>query len=350
MNDWNPLVRFHWRARKRSHHPIVSKDKHLDSRDNGSGVFDPALVAECQAIMRRHAKSFSRAARFLPERLKEPVAVLYAFCRTADDAVDCAPSTELAQVAADTLMAELAAPERARPVVKAFAEWSKDRPLARAAARELLMGIASDVGPVRMADDDELIRYAYRVAGTVGLLMCEVFEVHDAIAHRHAIDLGIAMQLTNICRDVAEDAGNDRVYLPRTRLVRVGSSSEALIANTAPATAVAPVVLDLLAVADHYYASAERGMVYLPPEARTAILVASRLYQAIGFELRLIGGDALRGRMVVPPTMKAWHVMRALQTAALIAASRAEVGPHDATLHKALAGLPGAASARTGER
>lgn len=338
MSDWNPLVRFHWRKRPR---PDISKIKPLDFRDTATHGFDPALIAECQAIMRRHAKSFSRAARFLPDRLKAPVAVLYAFCRIADDAVDCAPTPELAKTAADTLMAELDTPQTARPVVKAFAEWSQRRPLARAAARELLNGIASDVGPVRVEDDAALLRYAYRVAGTVGLLMCEVFGVDDPAAYPHAIDLGIAMQLTNICRDVAEDAGNDRVYLPKTRLNRVGTTHDALIAKRAPATAVAPVVLDLLALADHYYASAERGMAYLPPEARTAILVASRLYQAIGFELRLIGGDALRGRMVVPPTMKAWHVMRALQTAARVAVDRSQRSPHDHTLHDALVGLPG---------
>lgn len=343
MKGWNPLVRFHWRAKKVR--PGVSADilkiENLAIRNTGTSAFDPELVAQCQAIMRRHAKSFSRAARFLPERLKEPVAVLYAFCRIADDAVDTAPSPELAKVAADQLEYELHNPESARPVVKAFAEWSRERPLARAAARELLYGIGSDVGVVRVEDDAELLRYAYRVAGAVGLLMCEVFGVDDPNAYPHAIDLGVAMQLTNICRDVAEDATLDRVYLPRQRLAKVGTTPEALVGKTAPATAVAPVVLDLLALADHYYASAERGMIYLPPEARTAILVASRLYQAIGFELRLIGGDALRGRMIVPPTMKAWHVMRALQTAALIAVERADPGPHDTSLHTALSGLPG---------
>lgn len=346
MKGWNPLVRFHWRAKKVR--PGVSTDisriENLEVRSTGRSAFDPELVAQCQAIMRRHAKSFSRAARFLPERLKEPVAVLYAFCRIADDAVDTAPSPELARAAAEQLEAELSDPERARPVVKAFAGWSRERPLARAAARELLHGIGGDVGAVRVEDDAELLRYAYRVAGAVGLLMCEVFGVDDPNAYPHAIDLGVAMQLTNICRDVAEDATLDRVYLPRQRLARVGTTPEALIAKSAPPTAVAPVVLDLLALADHYYASAERGMVYLPPEARTAILVASRLYQAIGFELRLIGGDALRGRMVVPPTMKAWHVMRALQTAALIAVDPNSPGPHDASLHTALSGLPGVAA------
>lgn len=306
--------------------------------------FDPALLAECHAIMRRHAKSFSRAARFLPRRLQDPVAVLYAFCRIADDAVDLAPDPASARAAADALIAELGELTPPRPVLAAFLRWSRRRPLATAAARELIAGIASDVGPVRVADDAELLRYAYRVAGTVGLMMCAVFDVDDPVALPHAIDLGIAMQLTNICRDVAEDAGNDRVYLPRDRLERVGTGPEALIRGEAPATAIAHVVIDLLALADHYYASAERGMRYLPADARAAILVASRLYQAIGFELRLIGGDALRGRAVVPRGMKAWHVTRALRTAAMMTVERSSPEPHEAPLHVHLSGLPGIAS------
>lgn len=340
MKSWNPLVRFHRTARPRG--KSISKFETLDHRDNAPRpAFDPELVAECHAVMRRHAKSFTRAARFLPARLRDPVAVLYAFCRIADDAVDEAPSPALAQAASDTLRYELDHPEEARPVVGAFGTWAAPRPLALAAAKELLSGIAGDVGTVRVETDDDLVRYAYRVAGTVGLLMCEVFGVEDRAALPHAIDLGVAMQLTNICRDVKADAAVDRVYLPRTRLERVGVTPEQLVLGEAPPTAIAHVVLDLLALADHFYASAEHGMGYLPVEARTAILVASRLYQAIGFELRLIGGDAMRGRMVVPGPMKAWHVARGLQTAALIAASRAPRPPHDATLHRALVGLPG---------
>ncbi len=304
---------------------------------------DPALLAECHAIMRRHAKSFSRAARFLPRRLHDPVAVLYAFCRIADDSVDLAETPAAAQAAADLLIAELDDGCPARPVVRAFKRWVDTRPLARRAAHELVRGIASDVGRVRMDTDADLLRYAYRVAGTVGLMMCSVFGVDDADAQAFAIDLGIAMQLTNICRDVKEDAANDRVYLPRERLEKVGTSPDALVEGRAAATAIAPVVLDLLAMADHYYASAERGMPYLPTEARTAILAASRLYQAIGFELRLIGGDTLRGRAVVPRGMKAWHVARALRTAAMIAVDPTPRGEHDRSLHTHLVGLPGIA-------
>lgn len=302
---------------------------------------DPALVESCRRIMRHHAKSFSRAARFLPRRFGDPVAVLYAFCRIADDAVDLAENEAAARAAADAFMAELEAPATARPVIRAFDAWSSKYPLARGAARELLNGIASDVGTVRVATEADLIRYAYRVAGTVGLLMCVVLEVEDPAAHPFAIDLGIAMQLTNIARDVAEDATRDRVYLPQTLLARFGTTQDALAANAAPATALAAAVIALLDLADDYYASAERGIHFLPAATRPGILVASRLYRAIGTVLRRRGGNPLVGRAVVHASERPRLIMQALRTTARHAIGNGPRGPHDAHLHAALAGFPG---------
>lgn len=304
-----------------------------------SAPLDQDLVASCRRIMQHHAKSFSRAARFFPRRYADPVAVLYAFCRIADDAVDLAPDPETARAAADAFLAELDHPDHARPVIRAFSAWSAPHPLARHAARELLAGIASDIGPVRVTDEAALVRYAYRVAGTVGLLMCVALDVADPRAHPFAIDLGIAMQLTNIARDVAEDARRDRVYLPTTLLARFGTTPEALVAERAPATALAPVVLRVLDLADDYYASAERGMRYLPAAARPAILVAARLYRAIGTELRHRGGDPLRGRAFVPPAAQPALIVAAL--AASVAHTLGPATPHRAALHAPLGDLPG---------
>ncbi len=306
---------------------------------------DPALVESCRRIMRHHAKSFSRAARFLPRRFADPVAVLYAFCRIADDAVDLASDEASARAAADAFMAELDDPTTARPVIRAFDAWSSKYPLARGAARELLTGIASDIGPVRVATEADLIRYAYRVAGTVGLLMCVVLEVEDKAAHPFAIDLGIAMQLTNIARDVAEDATRDRVYVPQTLLARFGTTQDALIAGTAPATALAPAVIALLDLAEHFYTSAERGIHYLPAATRPAILVASRLYRAIGTVLRRRGGNPLVGRAMVHGSERPRLIVQALRAAASHAIGHGPRGPHEASLHTALVGFPGSHSA-----
>lgn len=325
-----------------------------------------ALIAACRAVMATHARSFDRAAAFLPPTTRDQVAVLYAFCRLVDDSVDEAPDRASAERAIATLGAELdvaareataatpgPAPQVAlrpvvrevapRPVVRAFVNAVADAPLALDAARALITGVAGDVGPVRIADDRALIRYCYHVAGAVGVMMCPVLGVTDPRALPFAIDLGLGMQLTNICRDVLEDARADRVYLPATRLARRNLTPEDLVSGHAPASQIAGVVAELLALADRCYASADAGLRYIPAAPRQAILVASRLYRAIGLELlHRRAGDPLRGRAYVGAAAKASWILRALAANARPAILGLTAAPtHDARLHQHLAGLPG---------
>lgn len=311
---------------------------------------DDALVAECRAIMARHARSFDRAASFLPPTTRDRVAVLYAFCRIVDDTVDEAPDRARALAGVEALRRELGwattevrPPGSAvRPVVTAFARLVSGSSAAVRAAHALCEGVASDVDAVLVADDRELLRYCYRVAGAVGVLMCPTLGVHDPRALPFAIDLGIAMQLTNICRDVAEDAARGRVYLPAARLSRAGTSSEALVRGDADPAAVAAVVCDLLALADRYYASADLGMRYIPFVGRQAILVARYLYWGIGAALARSGGDALRGRTVVPPAHKLVLIGRALSRNLTLVERRGGAHPeHDRELHRHLHDFPG---------
>lgn len=192
-----------------------------------------------------------------------------------------------------------------------------------------------------MADDAELVRYCYRVASTVGLMMCGVLGVRCREALPHAIDLGIAMQLTNICRDVAEDAARGRVYLPAERLRSAGIDPEDVVRGTADPERVASVVRSVLALADRYYRSADGGMRDIPWRFRPAILVASRTYRAIGVRLRRRRPTA--GRTVVPwPEKLAWS---AAAVAASLRPAILGITPrwaHDRALHQALRGLPGA--------
>ncbi len=313
---------------------------------------DAALVAQCREIMARHARSFDRAARLLPAATRDRTAVLYAFCRLVDDTVDEAPDRAAAVAGVAALKAELetaaghataGAERHPRPVVRAFVRTLRDHPLALGAAAELIAGVTSDLGRVRVADDRALLRYCYRVAGTVGLMMSPVLGVRDPRALPFALDLGVAMQLTNICRDVLEDAGRDRVYLPADRLARAGVCQDDLVAGRACRHAVAGVVLDLLALGDRYYASADLGLRYIPVGPRQAILVASRLYRGIGADLKhLRGADALAGRTVVSPARKVGLIAAAL--ARNLAPSTAGLGrhpTHQTALHTHLAGLPG---------
>jgi phytoene synthase len=174
--------------------------------------------------------------------------------------------------------------------------------------QELIDGMISDLGVVRVQSDADLIQYCYQAAGTVGLMMCSVLGVRDPRALGRAVDLGIAMQLTNISRDVLEDARASRVYLPADRLRAVGVEPEQLIDGSADALGVSLVVNDVLAVAEVYYRSADEGIGFLPARARWAVLVASRLYRGIGRRLRRRHkSNPLLGRVVLP-----WFVKLAL--------------------------------------
>lgn len=202
-------------------------------------------------------------------------------------------------------------------------------------ARELVAGVVSDLEVVRMADEAQLIRYAYRVAGTVGLMMCAVLDVDDPRAAPFAIDLGIAMQLTNIARDVGEDARMDRRYLPAS-----------WVGNLAPADILAPTPAQqlrlqssthrLLALAERYYVSGESGLGFLPARARLGILAAARMYRAIGGRIARNGYRSWQCRAVLGPLAKSGHAARAVLSYAVSPRLHRRDAFHDDALHWAL--------------
>ncbi|HET6762430.1 MAG TPA: phytoene/squalene synthase family protein, partial [Longimicrobiaceae bacterium] len=272
----------------------------------------PSLVDTSRAELADKARTFHLASRLLPAAVRDDAAVVYAFCRLVDDTVDEARDLAAAGCALDVLEWEVRGLRPARPLVAALRETAVRRGMPLEPALELIAGVRGDLGPVRVADDEELLRYCYRVAGTVGLMMCGVLGVRSPRALPHAVDLGIAMQLTNIARDVAEDAMNGRVYLPLDRLAGAGVAAEELLAGRADAARVARVVGTVLEMAERYYVSGDAGMRDIPWRCRAAILVAARVYRAIGLRLRRRGCDALAGRQVVPWTGKAAWGLRAV--------------------------------------
>ncbi|MGM0578050.1 MAG: phytoene/squalene synthase family protein [Myxococcota bacterium] len=302
-------------------------------------MMDPAVVRASHATLAHHGRTFRLAGHLLPRARRDDAAVVYAFCRRVDDAVDEAPDREAARHALARLESGLSGDAPADPLTAAFLDVCARRSIPPVAARELIRGVGSDMGVVRLEDDAALLRYAYRVAGTVGLMMCGVLGVEAARARPHAVDLGVGMQITNICRDVLEDARRDRVYLPADRLHGAGVDPEDLVAGRADRRAVARVVADLLDLADRYYASGRAGMRFIPARPRPAIAAAARAYQAIGHRLRERSCDALAGRTVVPATEKLRHVLRAAAWSPL--APLTHRAPHRADLHRHLAGLPG---------
>jgi phytoene synthase len=300
------------------------------------------VLRGARATFAARARTFWWAARLLPPAARDDAAVVYALCRLADDTADEATDPAAARAALDRLADEVTGRAPARPVIAAFRETAARLEIPLESALELVEGVRSDLGTVRLADDDELVRYGYRVAGTVGLMMCAVLGVRRREALPHAVDLGIAMQLTNICRDVAEDAARGRVYLPARRLRAAGTGPEALVRGEAPPAAVVRVVGEVLELAGGYYRSADRGMRDIPICFRPAILVASRVYSAIGSRLRRRPCDVMAGRAVVSGPEKLLRGCAAV--AEILRPEIAGLSPrtaHDPGLHRALRGFPG---------
>ncbi|NNE20753.1 MAG: phytoene/squalene synthase family protein [Myxococcales bacterium] len=263
-------------------------------------------------ILSARARSFRWASAFLSARQRGRVADLYAFCRTVDDLADAQGVTPEAQLDLDRLRAAIAAEPGGRSLWPEEYLWFRalcvDCGIEFPVVQELLDGMISDLGLVRIQSDADLIRYCYQAAGTVGLMMCSVLGVRDPRARARAVDLGIAMQLTNISRDVLEDAEASRVYLPIDRLRAARVEPEHLVEGRADALGVSSVVNDVLGLAEVYYRSADEGMRFLPARARWAVLVASRLYRGIGRRLRRRHkSNPLLGRVVLP-----WFVKLAL--------------------------------------
>lgn len=267
--------------------------------------------AVCADTLARHGKSFALASVWLPPAERGAAAALYTWCRRADDAVDApaglAPAAALASVER-RLDAIYAGDAQADPADAAFQRVVLEHAVPAEYPRQLLAGLAMDVAGTPYPDLASLYLYCYRVAGTVGLMMTHVLGVSDERALRHAAQLGIAMQLTNICRDVHEDWQAGRLYLPAELLSDVGLpelGSE--LGRPLPTSARAPLAraLDvLLGEADRWYACADRGLSALPWRAALAIRTARRVYAAIGDRIRASGCDVFAGRAVVPPRHK----------------------------------------------
>ncbi len=245
----------------------------------------------------KYGRSFRLAGALLPSETLNHAAELYAFCRAVDDLADETLDSLAARHALLVLRTAIMTKDTAHPLALALLALHRSHGVSLSAAIRLIDTVQQDLGPVRIADEGALLRYAYGAAGTVGLMMCAILDISDERAARYAIDLGIAMQLTNIARDVMADAASDRIYLPSTWLP--GGLSPASLPSQH--TQVFAAVVRLLALADRRYRNAERGYHHLPSRMRPAIRAAARIYEEIGLGILRQGPDyLLAGRYVVP--------------------------------------------------
>jgi len=312
----------------------------------GNGALDvPAL----RRLMRGGSKSFFAASLLLPTRVRGPATALYAYCRLADDAIDEGEDPQAAmrdlQQRLDLIYAGRPGPADAD---RALAAVVHHHALPRAVFDGLLDGFLWDAQGRRYDTLAEVQAYGARVAGTVGAAMALIMGTRCPRAVARACELGVAMQLTNIARDVGEDARNGRLYLPRRWLAEAGIDADAWLRQPVFDARLGTVVQRLLQAADTLYRRAEHGIAALPRDCRPAIRAARLVYAEIGTQLLREGGDSVSRRVVVSKHRKLALMARATG-AMLLTPGRAgttlPVLPAVRFLVDATAQLPGAGAA-----
>jgi phytoene synthase len=232
----------------------------------------------CSAITREHGRTFYLASHFQTPERRRALHAIYAYCRIADDIVDCAATSDEAASLLTAWEAQLDAPTH--PVACTFSATREIYDIPVEPARDLIDGIRSDLQPESFATWEDLRDYCYRVAGTVGLLTAPVLGCTRSSALSRAVDLGIAMQLTNILRDIGEDAEQQRVYLPLADLAAFGCTPESLLAGR-PDGCFRELMAFEIARARSLYAAARPGIAALSPAGQMTALAASHLYASI---------------------------------------------------------------------
>jgi 15-cis-phytoene synthase len=244
----------------------------------------PADLALCRQMIRQGSKSFHLASLLMPKKYRRHARALYGFCRMADDLVD---NAETPQSAVDELLARLdliyAGTPGDNPTDRAFADVAHRFAIPRAVPDALIEGFAWDACGRHYGSVSDVTAYAVRVAGTVGVMMSLLMGQRRPDALARAVDLGVAMQFSNIARDVEEDAKMGRVYLPADWLAESRIVRDQVLLHPDLATRAASRLVDH---AEHLYDRAATGIVQLQPACRASINAARLLYREIGREAR----------------------------------------------------------------
>lgn len=283
-------------------------------------------------LLKKHGKTFNFARLFLGSETGLAAARLYRFCRIVDDIADESPDSKIAKINLDELKNSITQNTASHLVVKDFLKLCEEYGIDRKHGITLIDGVSQDLNPVVLPSAETLIQYAFKVAGVVGLMMAPILGAKKG--HAFAVDLGIGMQLTNIARDVLEDAKMERRYLPG-ELVNTLSASQIQLANFEHRQQIQDAIKVLINLAEEYYQSGLAGLYYLPPRNRQAIAVAAYVYRDIGRKLLKNDCRYWEGRIFVSKLRKIslasqalWH----LKTSA-IASHETE---HQIKLHRYL--------------
>ena len=267
-----------------------------------------SVIAQSEAAIAQGSKSFAAAAKIFDRRTRDDAVMLYAWCRHCDDVIDgqthghnqqadfaTGQKTRLIKLKQQTAAALSGRPVN-DPTFEALRRVAERHGIPARHLNELLGGFGMDVSARRYHTLDDLLEYCYGVAGVVGVMMAMIMGVRDPLVMDRASDLGLAFQLTNISRDVIDDARTGRVYIPDEVLQRHGIA-EVNANNPQQWPQLHAAALELLDLAERYYASAFVGLSALPFRSAWAIAAARRVYRDIGQKLRMRGPAAWTSRV-----------------------------------------------------
>ena len=278
-----------------------------------------AVISHGQASIKAGSKSFALAARLFDQNLRADASMLYAWCRYCDDVVDGQimghgqiadyreGQKERLQELIDKTASALAGTPTQEPVFAGLARVFATHEIPHRHAFALLEGFRMDEEQRGYESAADILDYSYHVAGVVGVMMAHIMGVRDEATLDRASDLGLAFQLTNIARDVIDDAKAARIYVPAELLRKAGAPLAAdRLADPLGWPAAWEAALGLLDLAEEYYTSAKVGIKELPFQCAWAICAALSVYRQIGQTLRLGGASAWSGRVSAPGRQKIW--------------------------------------------
>ncbi len=271
---------------------------------------DPQLVAACRDTMKTGSLSFFLASKFLPSRARQAIFLLYAWCRHCDDVID-QDEPSMRQKSLQERLTYLEDKTRQcysaskvtckEPAFRGFQAICQRYQIPAHYPVELLRGMAMDVGEFTYESEHDLDLYCYRVAGVVGLMSCHILGVTDEKALQYADSLGRAMQLTNIARDIQEDADRGRVYIPRRWCEQLGVDQDDILHRRLDGSqALAFLAQRLVAKAEPLYREGEKGLRFLDWRTACAVAAARFIYAEIGHEVVRRGADAWQRRTWIP--------------------------------------------------
>ncbi len=266
----------------------------------------------CRHVAKEQARNFYYAFRTLPAHKRRAIYAVYAFCRYCDDIADePLPEEERSHRfgLVRGMLSNLDSGEAADPIFAALQDASRTFEIPMSYYSEVVDGVEMDLTWTRFRDFDELRAYCYKVASVVGLICVEIFGYKDVRAREYAVDLGIAMQLTNILRDIREDADRGRIYIPQDELERFGYS-EAELTSGVVNDAFRALMEFQVARARRYFDSGGRLMPLLSPDSRACPAVLRSLYRALLDRIEAAGYDVFERRIRLSTTEKLFLAAR----------------------------------------